>query len=70
LSEELGIPLLGQIPMVQGIREGGDAGRPIAVDENSITGIAFHHLAEQVVMRVNQRNMNMNPTKKVEITNS
>lgn len=67
LAEELQLPLLGQIPIVQSIREGGDAGRPIAVDENSITGIAFHHLAEQVVSRVNQRNIEMDPTKKVEI---
>lgn len=70
LAEELGIPLLGQIPVVQSIREGGDAGRPIAVDENSITGIAFHRLAQEVIVRVNQRNTQMDPTKKVEITRS
>jgi len=70
LADELQIPLLGQIPVVQSIREGGDAGRPIAIDENSITGIAFRHLAEQVIIRVNQRNTDMDPTKKVEITRS
>jgi ATP-binding protein involved in chromosome partitioning len=70
LAEELGIPLLGQIPVVQSIREGGDAGRPIAVDENSITGIAFHRLAQEVIVRVNQRNTQMDPTKKVEIARS
>jgi ATP-binding protein involved in chromosome partitioning len=70
LAEELGIPLLGQIPVVQSIREGGDAGRPIAVDENSIAGAAFHHLAERVVYCVDQRNKDFDPTKKVEINRS
>lgn len=67
LAEELDIPLLGQIPIVQSIREQGDAGRPIAEDENSITAMAFHALAEKVVERVNFRNDNMDATQKVEI---
>ena len=68
LAEELGIPLLGQIPIVQSIREGGDAGRPTAVDESSVTGVAFHRLAERVVECVELRNKHLDPTKKVEIT--
>lgn len=68
LADELGLPLLGQIPIVQSIREGGDAGRPIATDQDSIAGAAFHRLAEQVVDAVNERNEYLDPTKKVEIT--
>lgn len=70
LAEELNVPLLGQIPVVQSIREGGDAGRPIAVDESSITGAAFLHLAKRVIECVELRNKQLDPTKKVEITRS
>jgi len=67
LAEELDIPLLGQIPIVQSIREGGDAGLPIAQQE-TITSAAFLELAEKVVERVSYRNNNMEATKKVEMT--
>ena len=67
LAEELDIPLLGQIPLVQSIRECGDAGRPIAVDENSISGMAFHDLAEKIVAAVDLRNKTFDVTKKVEM---
>jgi ATP-binding protein involved in chromosome partitioning len=68
LAEELGVPLLGQLPLVQSIREGGDAGRPIAADENSLTGQAFRELAIKVVERVEFRNASFEATKKVEMT--
>jgi ATP-binding protein involved in chromosome partitioning len=67
LAEELGLPLLGQIPIVQSIREGGDDGRPVAFSSDSITAQAFLYLAEQVVEKVELRNKTMDPTKKVEI---
>lgn len=67
LAEELNVPLLGQIPLVQSIREGGDGGRPVSTDENSITAMAFRKLAESVVERINYRNAHMEATKKVEI---
>lgn len=69
LSEELNIPLLGQIPLVQSIRECGDAGRPAAVNQESITSIAFRELAVQVIDRIDDRNSKMEATKKVEIIN-
>ena len=49
LAEREGIRLLGQIPIVQGIREGGDNGQPVVVNENSITGKAFMELAQNLV---------------------
>ena len=67
LAEELGVPLLGQMPLVQSIREGGDAGKPIAADESSITGQAFRDLAIKVVERVDFRNASFEATKKVEM---
>jgi ATP-binding protein involved in chromosome partitioning len=67
LAEELDVPLLGQIPLVQSIRECGDAGRPIAVNDDSVTSLAFRELAEKVVERVDFRNKNMEATQKVEI---
>ena len=67
LSEELNVPLLGQIPLVQSIREGGDGGEPVAVNEDSITSIAFRNLAAKVVERVDDRNENRAATEKVEI---
>jgi ATP-binding protein involved in chromosome partitioning len=49
LAEELHVPLLGEIPIVQSICENGDAGTPAALNENSVTGMAFRALAEKVV---------------------
>ncbi|KAA6336870.1 Iron-sulfur cluster carrier protein [termite gut metagenome] len=52
LAEKMNIALLGQIPIVQSIRESGDRGTPVALDENTITGKAFMELAENVVRQV------------------
>ncbi|MDR1682072.1 MAG: Mrp/NBP35 family ATP-binding protein [Candidatus Symbiothrix sp.] len=49
LAEELGIPLLGEIPMVQGICESGDSGLPVALSEDSLMKPAFRGLAERLV---------------------
>ena len=51
LAKEYNIPLLGQIPIVQSIREGGDNGTPVALNEDSITGMAFAKLAQSVIER-------------------
>ena len=69
LAEELNVPLLGQIPIVQSIRECGDAGRPIAVNEETVISIAFREVALKVVERTDIRNKTMEATKKVEIVN-
>ncbi|MDD3322767.1 MAG: Mrp/NBP35 family ATP-binding protein [Paludibacter sp.] len=67
LAEELNVKLLGQIPLVQSIREGGDAGRPIALNDESILSQAFLSLAQNVVYQVETRNKTKDPTKKVEM---
>ena len=49
LADELGVPLLGQLPLVPALREGGDDGRPItAVDPDSEAAQAFHRIAAQI----------------------
>jgi len=49
LAEELGVPLLAQIPLIPALRQGSDDGRPIAaVAPESEAGLAFHRLAEKV----------------------
>lgn len=68
LANKLGIPLLGQIPIVQGIREGGDSGIPISANSKSVTGLAFAEIAKNVEHRVHLRNIQRAPTKKVKIT--
>jgi ATP-binding protein involved in chromosome partitioning len=68
LAEKLDIPLLGQIPLVQGIREGGDSGVPAASDELSPMGKAFLELAANTVKQVELRNKELGPTKKVKVS--
>jgi ATP-binding protein involved in chromosome partitioning len=67
LAEKMNIPLLGQIPLVQSICEGSDAGEPAALND-SVTGIAFLDLAKELVKRVDERNSNFKPTAKLQIT--
>ena len=67
LAEEMNVPLLGQIPIVQSICEGGDNGTPVALDEDSVTGRAFLSLAASVVRQVDRRNVEMAPTQIVEM---
>ncbi len=68
LAERLELPLLGQIPLVQSIREGGDSGTPVAFDEDSILGKAFAEIAEHVIREADNRNATLDPTKKVKVT--
>lgn len=68
LAEQSGYALLGQIPIVQTIREGGDDGQPVTLNPNSITGMAFAQLAERVIEAVDKRNRELPKTGIVEIT--
>lgn len=67
LADELGVPLLAQIPLVQGICESGDGGRPAALSADTMTGIAFLNLAQAVSSVVNRRNREQPPTKVVSV---
>jgi ATP-binding protein involved in chromosome partitioning len=67
LAEEQGHELLGQIPVVQSIREGGDDGKPVALNSDSVTGMAFSALADKVVAAVDKRNSELPETHIVEV---
>ena len=66
LAQELNVPLLAQIPLVQGICDSGDSGEPAALGD-TMTGMAFLNLAQAVVTVVNRRNREQAPTKIVGV---
>lgn len=67
LAEEYDLTFLGQIPLIQSIREGGDHGVPALVSEDAATRNAFMDFASRTVRSIAMRNANMAPTKVVEI---
>lgn len=67
LAEKYQVPFLGQIPLVQSIRESGDSGMP-AVMKDGPTAEAFTQLAESLARQVAIRNANFANTRKVEMT--
>ncbi|SEE52584.1 Mrp/NBP35 family ATP-binding protein [Prevotella sp. lc2012] len=67
LAQEMGVPLLAQIPIVQSICESGDAGEPAALKVDTMTGQAFINLAQAVVTVVNRRNKEQPKTKIVGV---
>ncbi len=66
LSEKYGVPFLGQIPLVQSVRESGDSGLPAVMKEGVIATV-FQDLSEAVARQIAIRNASMAETKKVEI---
>lgn len=68
LADTFELPLLGQIPIVQSIREGGDLGVPAAIGDEPVAYESFEQLAQQLAQQVSIRNANMAPTKTVEIS--
>jgi ATP-binding protein involved in chromosome partitioning len=63
LAEEYDIPFLGQIPLVQSIREGGDEGVPVMMGDDEITKKAFRDFAAHVVRSIAMRNANIEQAK-------
>ena len=70
LAEELNVPLLAQIPLIQSVCEDGDKGEPAVLNPASPEGIAFMSLAAKVVTQVDKRNVEMAPTERVEVSKS
>ncbi len=68
MAEQFDLPFLGEIPLVQSIREGGDKGIPAIVDDEPVSRKAFLDLARSVARNVAMRNANIEPTKIVEMT--
>jgi ATP-binding protein involved in chromosome partitioning len=68
LAEELKVPFLGEIPLVQSIREAGDFGRPAVMQKNTPVAEAFVELTKNMVSQLVIRNTNLPPTEAVKIT--
>ncbi|HEX5652548.1 MAG TPA: Mrp/NBP35 family ATP-binding protein [Chitinophagaceae bacterium] len=66
LAEEYDLPFLGQIPLVQTIREGGDSGMPVMMGNDEITKKAFEEFAAHVVRSVSMRNANLSAERVAE----
>jgi len=67
LAEEYDIPYLGEIPLVQNIREGGDAGVPVMVTEDEISKKAFNDFAGIAARSIAMRNANMSSERRAEV---
>lgn len=66
LAKKMNVPLLGEIPIVQSICEGGDSGQPVALKGSPLEQ-AFSELANNFLEQVEIRNKTIEPTKKVDI---
>ncbi|MFI1772995.1 P-loop NTPase [Thalassobellus citreus] len=68
LAEDLQVPFLGEIPLVQSIREAGDVGRPAALQTATPLEQAFEKITQHVVQEVVNRNDDLPPTEAIKIT--
>ena len=69
LAEQLGVELLGQIPLVQSICDSGEAGRPAILQESTPQAIALKSMVNEVEKAVELRNKTKEPTKLVKMNN-
>ncbi|MBL6612020.1 MAG: Mrp/NBP35 family ATP-binding protein [Flavobacteriaceae bacterium] len=68
LAERMGVALLGEIPLVQSVREAGDVGRPAALQDHTPVSEAFESLTKEVVSELVRRNEKLPPTEAIRIT--
>ena len=68
LAEDINTKFLGEIPLAQSIREAGDVGHPVALQENTSLENAFATLTKEMVSELLKRNANLPPTEVVRIT--
>jgi len=68
LAEDLEVPFLGEVPLVQSIREAGDFGRPAAMQTASVIETVFEEITRNVVQEVVSRNENLPATEAIKIT--
>ena len=68
LAEDITTKFLGEIPLVQSIREAGDVGHPVALQENTLLEKAFTDNTKEMVSELLKRNANLPPTEVVRIT--
>lgn len=68
LAADIEVPFLGEIPLVQGIREAADVGRPAALQEGTPAAAAFEEVTRNMVRELVVRNKNLPPTEAIKIT--
>ena len=68
LAEDINTKFLGEIPLVQSIREAGDVGHPVALQDNTPLSDAFSEVTKEMVSQLLKRNANLPPTEVVRIT--
>ena len=68
LAEDLETAFLGEIPLVQGIREGGDFGHPVALQDGTPQELAFKEITKNMAGELVKRNTDLPPTEAVKIT--
>lgn len=67
LSIDLKVPFLGEVPLIQSIREAGDIGRPASLQKNSIIENAFNTITKNMISELLLRNKKLPPTEVVKI---
>jgi ATP-binding protein involved in chromosome partitioning len=68
LAADLNVPFLGEVPLVQSIREAGDYGRPAALQTASVIENVFEAITRNVVQETVNRNESLPPTEAIKIT--
>ena len=68
LAEDIDTKFLGEVPLVQSIRESGDVGHPVALQEGTILEKSFNNITKEMVSELLKRNANLPPTEVVRIT--
>ena len=68
LAKSLNVPFLGELPLIQSIREASDVGRPAALQDGTKIPLAFEEIARNIVSEVAKRNESLPPTEIVRIT--
>jgi ATP-binding protein involved in chromosome partitioning len=63
LAEDINTKFLGEVPLVQSIRESGDVGRPVALQEDTVLEEAFSNITKEMVAQLLERNKNLPPQK-------
>ena len=68
LADDIKTKFLGEIPLVQSIRESGDVGRPVAMQNGTVLEKSFNEITKEMVAELLKRNQNLPPTEVVRIT--
>lgn len=63
IADQFEVPFIGEVPIVQSIREGGDRGIPAVLNDDVVSAQAFENIAQQVARNIAIRNANLDPTK-------